>query len=190
MPEFVVFAIAASMCVLCFAVGFIAALGLRIAEHTALPSLGAPGRPATPTPAQADADADAVRPDTTDTRSAPAAPGRAITVAHAESTVESRPDVAARSTTPMRRQHATHADSAVGFPTPPAPAAPAAPAAKLYLFGDPHQEAAAVPSLAGVHSAAQSNAWGAQHGAPPRLAPAEIDLLPHRPQYARSGRRR
>jgi hypothetical protein len=179
MPEFVVFAIAASMCVLCFAVGFIAALGLRIAGHTALRSLSAPGRPETATPVQADA----VEPRVGEMPGAPAAPGHSVSVPQAASAVEPQPDVAARSTTPLRLQPATHEVPAAGFPTPPAPAA------KLYLFGDPHREAVAAPSLAGV-SAPQSNAWVEHHAAAPGLAPAEIDLLPRRPQYARSGRRR
>jgi hypothetical protein len=194
MPEFVVFVVAASMCVLCFAVGFIAALNLRIAERTTLPLIGglrrsddaalppaeavqqptvattsfAPPVPATPAPAPA-----------------PATPAPAISLPQAERTFAQQVNVPPRPAAPAPLPQRTHAGQPVGFPPP------AAPPAKVFLFGEPHAEPVVVPSLPPGYAASQPSAWGTpQHAAPQPLPPAQVELLPHRPQHARSAHRR
>src|SRR5262245_22083496 len=180
MPEFVIFAIAASMCVLCFAVGFVAALVLRIAGQNALPSLGVPGASQASTPTER---------DTPQPGLMEATPGRAPHVHPVQSphavSVPEPPPAAPRSPAPLPLRPTAFADRSAGFPTPPAPAA------KVFLFGDPPLEPAAVPSLAAVHTVSHPSPQAPQpHPPQQRPASSEIDLLPRRPQYARSARRR
>ena len=181
MPQFIVFAIAASMCVLCFAVGFIAALVLRIAQHTAASDVAGSGR----VDQSVSQEAEPLQPRVVDTQPSAVPEARSISLPEVES-AESPWDAAARPATTSPAQHATHLVRSGGFPGPPAP-----PPAKVYLFGEPHLEAVVVPSLASVHAGSPaSTAVSKPHVAPPRLAPAEIDLLPRRPQHARTARRR
>jgi hypothetical protein len=189
MQEFVVFAVAASMCVLCFAVGFVAALNLRIAERTELPLVGALRRvdDAAPKPA------DAVHPAIAETSfaSAPIVPAPPTPVPQAARTFEPRPDVATR---PMASPlpQPTRGVQPVGFPPPASPpTSPPESPAKVFLFGEPRDEPVVVPAVPPVPAASQPNPWlTTQHGAPQQLAPAQVELLPRHPQYARSGRRR
>jgi hypothetical protein len=182
MPEFVVFAVAASMCVLCFGVGFIAALSLRIAERAA-PHTGMSDEPESLALPQTD-----VRQPTlaeTPAVPSPTAPQPAISLPRAERAHEQAAHALTPSTAPLPPQHATHAVRGEGFPPRTSPPE------KVFLFGDPHVEPVVVPATAPVYRAPEPNPWATrQHVSPTRLAPADIDLLPHRSQYARSARRR
>jgi hypothetical protein len=61
----------------------------------------------------------------------------------------------------------------------------------VYLFGDPHVEDEVVPPFAPMFGAGSPNARPErQPVVAPRLAPADVDLLPRRPHPARSGRGR
>ena len=175
MPQFVVFAIAASMCVLCFAVGFIAALVLRIAQHSAAhdgnPSEVHAAIPAATEPQPAVAEAGA-------------AVSRQLSISLPRVETAERQHNAPRPAATAPAPHPTHLVRSGGFPAPMASAA-----AKVYLFGDPQLEAVVMPSFDQA-AATPGTAWAADSATGTRLAPAEIDLLPRRTQHARPARRR
>jgi len=185
MQEFVVFAVAASMCVLCFAVGFIAALNLRMAERSAPSLSGAPSRNDDAVPLHANAVQPMVAQAPFVPVPAPVVPAPTISVPQAQRTLERQPDVTTRRVTQSPLPTRMDAVQPSGFPTP------ASPPAKVFLFGDPQVEPVVVPSVPPVPLASEPNRWTtAQHGAPHQLAPAQVELLPHRSPYARSGHRR
>jgi hypothetical protein len=182
MPEFLIFVIAASMCVLCFAAGFVAALVLRIAGFGAVPGHIASPASETPTPAEAES----LSPTVVEAATAPVV----LPVPQTPAAPEQAPTAVSRNAPPLPVRPAAHAARAGGFPSP-APTAPTAPPAKVFLFGDPQVEAVAAPSFAPVHGGSHPTSQAPKpHVAPLRFGPAEIDLLPHRPQHARSGRGR
>jgi hypothetical protein len=180
MPEFLIFAVAVSMCVLCFAVGFIAALVLRFTQQMAASPAAAPEPVQTSIPPE---------PAAVQTTSAAAAPAPApvvpsISLPQVERTEQQHDAPAVRPAPPLPQRPAAHAVPSAGFPAPQP-----APPAKVYLFGDPPAEPAAVPAMTPMYAAAAPNTRPVKQHVSPRLAPAEVDLLPRRPQHARSGRR-
>jgi hypothetical protein len=177
MPEFVIFAIASSMCVLCFAAGFVAALMLRIAGRTAIPGAGAmPASDPSP-PGQPDG-----------VRSRPVeAPAVSVSAEPEDgfASAQAAPAQDAPAQLPLRP--AAHEDQIGAFPTPPV----SAPPAKVFLFGDPQVDATVAPPFAPRHTASHPIAEAPKpHVAPLHLTPTEIDLLPRRPLHARSARGR
>jgi len=187
MPEFLIFAVAVSMCILCFAGGFVAALALRIAGQNAIPSRGASDASERPTPAQPEIR----QPTLVEAPPAPADYGQVFRVPQPPTMSEHEPAAVTRPEPPLPMRPATRAVRTGGFPTAfPAPA-PSAQPAKMFLFGDPHVEAVAVPSFAPAHAASHASPLAPKpHVAPLRLAPGEIDLMPRRPPHARSDRAR
>jgi hypothetical protein len=182
MPEFLIFAIAVSMCVLCFAVGFVAALMLRIAGQPAIPTR----RSAAASVAPASARAETPQQTVVAAPPAPADDGQAFPLPPAPAVTEPQPAPVSRPAPPLPLRSVTHAVRPGGFATPTP-----APPAKVFLFGDPQVETVAAPAFAPAPAAFSPNPQTPKpHVAPPRLPPAEIDLLPHRPQHARSGRGR
>jgi hypothetical protein len=180
MPVFLTFAIAASMCVLCFAVGFVAALALRITRQTATWPAAAPEPLETAT-----APEPAIVPASPAATPAPVPAVPSISLPHVEQAEQPQRAPESWPATPSP-QHAAHPARTAGFPAP-LPAPPA----KVFLFGDPHVEGEVVPSITPMYAAAAPNPRTAkQHASPQRFTPAEVDLLPRRPQHARGPGRR
>jgi translation initiation factor IF-2 len=194
MQQFVICIVAAAMCVLCFAVGFIAAVVMRIGEHTAMLRVNGSERlpePAAPAPqpqpraepqpqAQAQAQPQPVTGEVPQPPRAAPPPAAAPRPAPKPTPQPAPQPVAVAASLPFQ-----HPNRWTDVPSPQP-----RPAGKVFLFGDPSDDQAAAPSFTPARPAAPQNARPMpQHSPPARLPAAEIDLLP-RPQHGRNRRPR
>jgi hypothetical protein len=207
MPQFLIVTIAASMCVLCFAAGFIASVMWRLAERGTTVLADSLTRLHAPAPQF---------PNTMPPQPVPGPPPAAVTpqpMPHEETRAMQpfvvasqpiqqhelplsppqpqlipQPEVvdAAQQIAALPFQHPSRVEQSTGVPPTRPPAA-----GKVYLFGDPHVAAGATPTFTPARQAPVPNVRPMQqHSTPTRLTPAELDLLPHRPQHSRDSRRR
>jgi hypothetical protein len=189
MQQFVLCAIGATMCVLCFALGFIAAVVLGVADHVELrhapawlrgpkrafrespqePRRETPRPPAaTPVPAAAPAPV---------YRQPWNAPAPAVAVAEEPATIAEPAATAAPAPAPVEHPAAAATESLPGH--------------MVYLFGDPEPQPVGAPVSAAPRPGPESNVRPFKpHAAPSRLTGSEIDLLPRRAAHGGDAHRR
>jgi hypothetical protein len=202
MQQFVLCALAALMCVLCFAAGFVVAVLLRLADHSWFGRAGASPRleertphpqemPVAPTPVAPTP----VAPTPVAVPQLQEVPAAALSVAVPVAVPEPpvQPEQWFLSAVPAEvpaQHHEAVPHRAAQLPAEhpmsreardTATTAPTRAPGKVFLFGDPGEDHVAPPSLPPVRPGLLSNAGPVQQQAPLRIPPAEVDLLPRRP---------